>query len=143
MRILLADDDTDDRAFLREAIESVRVDHALYHFENGEKLMEHLAQCNGNVPDLIFLDLNMPRKNGMECLTEIRTKKKFNDTMIAIYSTSAMKNDIDRSFHAGANIYIRKPNSYGALQKIVTDVLSINWQYHTSQLKRENFVMVR
>ena len=143
LHILLADDDEDDREMLREAIESSSVDIALHNFENGEKLMEYLSDCNGNVPDMIFLDLNMPRKNGLECLTEIRTHKKFNDIVIAIYSTSIMESEIDNTFHAGANIYIRKPKKYDILKKAVADVLSTNWQYHTSKLNRENFVMLR
>jgi CheY-like chemotaxis protein len=143
LHILLVDDDEDDRKILREAIESVRVDHALHNIEDGQKLMEYLANCNGNTPDLIFLDLNMPRKTGMECLLEIRANQKFNDTVIAMYSTSSTEKDIDNTFLAGANIYITKPNNYEVLQRIVADVLSINWQYHTSQLKKENFVMVR
>ncbi len=143
LHILLADDDEDDSEMLREAIESVRVGVSLHHFENGEKLMAHLSSCNGNVPDMIFLDLNMPRKNGLECLTEIRTHKKFNDTVIAMYSTSTSEKDIDNTFHAGANIYIKKPKDYVVLQKVVSEVISINWQYHTSKLKRENFVMMR
>ena len=143
LHILLADDDEDDREMLREAIENSRVDIALHNFDDGEKLMTHLSTCNGNVPDMIFLDLNMPRKNGMECLTEIRTNKKFNNTVIAIYSTSSAEKDIDGTFHAGANIYIRKPKDYEVLKKAIADVLSTNWQYHTSKLNRENFVMLR
>ena len=143
MSILLVDDDEDDREVLREAIESVRVDITLQNFANGEILMEHLAQCNGNAPDMIFLDLNMPRKNGLQCLTEIRTQQKFNNTVVAIYSTSSAEKDIESSFHAGANIYIRKPRDFKILKKVVSDVLATNWQYHTSRLNRENFVMLR
>jgi CheY-like chemotaxis protein len=143
LRVLLADDDEDDRKLLRRAIENVRVDVALHNLDNGEKLMEYLSGCNGNVPDLIFLDLNMPKKNGMDCLIEIRAHKKFNNTAIAIYSTSSVEKDMDSTFSAGANIYITKPDNYETLKKIVADILSINWQYHTSRSSIENFVMVR
>lgn len=143
LRVILADDDDDDRRLLRRAIENVRVDIALHHIENGEKLIEYLSLCNGNIPDLIFLDLNMPKKNGLECLTEIRAHKKFNNTVIAIYSTSSAEKDMDLSFLAGANIYIIKPDNYETLKKIVADILSINWQYHTSRSSIENFVMLR
>ena len=143
LHVLLADDDEDDRELLREAIELVKVDIALHNFANGDTLMQHLSQCNDDIPDLIFLDLNMPRKNGIECLVEIRTQKKFTDTVIAIYSTSAVEEDIDSTFHAGANIYIRKPKNFEVLKKVVSEVLKTNWQYHTSRLNRENFVMLR
>jgi CheY-like chemotaxis protein len=143
LNILLADDDEDDRQLLQEAIKSDRIEHTMHTIPSGEQLMNYLALCNGNTPDLIFLDLNMPRKNGMECLIEMRADKKFNNTVIAIYSTSSAKKDINTAFLAGANIYITKPNNYPALQKIVSEVLSTNWQYHTSTLSKKQFLMVR
>ena len=143
LRVLIADDDEEDHQMLCEAIADAKVEIALNNVNNGEKLMEYLSQCNGNAPDLIFLDLSMPKKNGMECLAEIRTDAKFKDTMIAVYSTSSVEKDINNTFYAGANIYITKPNDHLALIKIVEDVLSINWQYHTSGMSKKNFVMVR
>jgi len=143
LQILLVDDDENDRQLLREAIESDRVDHTMHAIADGEQLMNYLSLSNVNTPDLIFLDLNMPRKNGMECLVEMRADEKFNNTIIAVYSTSSSKKEINSVLHAGTNIYITKPNNYLALKKIVSEVLLINWQYHTSSLSKKQFVMVR
>jgi CheY-like chemotaxis protein len=143
LRIVLADDDKDDREFFKEAIEAVKVHHSFRCFEDGEKLMSYLSNCGPDYPHLIFLDLNMPRKSGIECLREIRADKKYKDIVIVIYSTSSAKGDIDATFLAGANIYITKPDSLKKLKQFVEEAIIFDWQYHTSQLKRENFVMVR
>ena len=143
LRVLIADDDEDDRQMLCEAMSDVKIEISVHNVHNGEKLMEYLAECNANLPDLIFLDLQMPRKNGFECLIEIRTGAKFKDTIIAIYSTSISEQDIDSTFHAGANIFITKPKSHEELQKILKDIFKINWHIHNSRLSRETFVMKR
>ena len=143
LNILLVDDDDDDRQSLYEAIRSHTVDLTIHAIANGEQLMTYLSHCSDDIPDLIFLDLNMPRKTGMECLIEIRANANLNNTVVAIYSTSSNKKEIDSAFLAGANIFITKPNSDEALKKIVDDVLSINWQYRTTPMRKEHFMMVR
>ena len=83
----------------------------------------------------------MPRKGGMECLKEIRNNTKLKDLSIAIYSTSASEEDIVETFVKGANIYIKKPNDFAELKRILAQVISLNWQYHTSGLNKENFLL--
>jgi len=141
LQILLADDDDDDRLFFKDAIAEVRVKTNVTMVNNGVELMEYLNKTDKHLPDLIFLDLNMPRKSGMECLNEIRSNDKFKDVSIAIYSTSSMENDIEDTFVRGANVYIKKPNDFKELKNILAKVITINWQYHTSGLNRENFLL--
>jgi CheY-like chemotaxis protein len=141
LHILLADDDEDDRLFFKDAIDEVKVKTVVTTVNDGVFLMEYLGKPDVRLPNLVFLDLNMPRKGGMECLKEIRSDKKLKDLSIAIYSTSASEEDIEETFVKGANIYIKKPNDFGALKKILAEVISINWQYHTSGLNKENFLL--
>ena len=140
MGIFLVDDDDDDRIFFGEAFNSLRINHTLTYFEDGILLMDflHLGQ---NLPDIIFLDLNMPGKSGMECLREIRSNSALRDIAVAIYSTSSLEMDIENAFISGANIYIRKPNEFESLQKILSKIISINWQYMVDGLNRENFIV--
>ncbi len=142
LRILLADDDEDDRFAFSEAIQAVKVRHVLDSVVDGSELMTYLSDCKSGCPDLIFLDLNMPKKNGLECLSEIRANEKFKETAVVIYSTSTAESEIEATFLAGANIYITKPNNIEKLKTIIAEVISINWQYHTSRLSRENYLMV-
>ena len=72
LNILLADDDLDDCLFFKEALEGMPVNTHLTAVHDGEQLMQLLANEKIKLPDILFLDLNMPRKNGFECLTEIK-----------------------------------------------------------------------
>ncbi|MEP7168414.1 MAG: response regulator [Bacteroidota bacterium] len=141
LHILLADDDADDRLFFKEAIEEVKIKTILTTVKNGVQLMDYLNKPNAILPDVIFLDLNMPRKGGIACLTEIRNSSKLKNISIAIYSTSSSEKDIEETFIKGANIFINKPDDHHQLKKILTEVIRINWQYHKSGLNKENFLL--
>jgi CheY-like chemotaxis protein len=140
IHIILADDDDDDRLFFRDAIKEVKLNTVVIVVNDGVELMECLIKPDIHLPNLIFLDLNMPRKSGIECLKEIRSNSKLKNISIAIYSTSALEKDIDETFINGANIYIKKPNDFEALKDILTKVITINWQYHSLDLNKENFL---
>jgi CheY-like chemotaxis protein len=142
LHIVLADDDADDRLFFTDALSASKIQTVIDTVNDGVELMDYLRQRTAKLPDLIFLDLNMPRKGGMECLAEIRRDPKLNHLAVAIYSTSSAEKDIDETFIKGANIYIRKPSDFQTLKQVIADVLGINWQYRHSGLNRENFLMV-
>jgi CheY-like chemotaxis protein len=141
LHVLLADDDEDDRMIFKDALEEVRVKTRLTLVKDGIQLMDYLLQEDCDYPGIVFLDLNMPRKGGIECLREIRNDKRFKNISVAIYSTSASEGDIEDTFIKGANVYIKKPNDFASLVKVLEDVITINWQYHNSDLNRENFVL--
>jgi len=141
LHIILADDDDDDRLFFKDAIEEVKVKTVVTMVNDGVELMDYLLHPETHLPNLVFLDLNMPRKSGMECLKEIRSNHKLKDLSIAIYSTSGLENDIEETFINGANIYIKKPNDFKILKSMLDKVITINWQYHTSGMNKENFLL--
>lgn len=103
---MLADDDESDRLLFVEAIELVEA-ATIATVNNGTELMDYFNKASTVLPDILFLDLNMPRKNGMECLKELRSSTKFNGIYIAIFSTSASEKDIEQTFALGANAYIK------------------------------------
>jgi CheY-like chemotaxis protein len=119
-RILLADDDEGDRLLFVEVLEELHIKPVIDTVSNGVQLMELLTKNQPALPDLLFLDLNMPRKNGMECLREIRSKEEFKPISIVIYSTSSAQNDIDETLKNGADFYITKPNNFEILRKVLT-----------------------
>ncbi len=138
---MLADDDEDDRLFFKEAFEDVKIEYALSTFHDGEQLMNYLNDHANALPHIIFLDLNMPRKSGLECLREIRADEHLKKISVAIYSTSSAEQDIEETFEAGANVYIRKPNDFNMLKKVLSDVVHINWQYIADGLNKDNFIL--
>ncbi|MBW8201131.1 response regulator [Muricauda sp. W52] len=141
LNILLADDDEDDRAFFQEAMEDICSNTKLFLFEDGEGLMKYLRLPTTILPDLIFLDLNMPIKNGMQCLKEIRRNPSMDQSFITIFSTSCSEKDIEDTFVNGANIYLTKPNSFCKLRESIQKVLEIKHQYPASQFNRDNFLL--
>jgi CheY-like chemotaxis protein len=141
LHIMLADDDEDDRLFFKEAFEEVKIKYTISAFNDGEQLMEYLYDEKNPLPDIIFLDLNMPRKSGIECLKEIRANERLKRISVAIYSTSSSEQDIEDTFVSGANVYIRKPNDFNMLKKILSDVVHINWQYITDGLNKDSFIL--
>ncbi|WP_330443634.1 response regulator [Flavobacterium sp. C4GT6] len=141
LHIMLADDDEDDRLFFTEAFEEVKIKYTLTTFNDGVSLMKHLVVKENPLPDIIFLDLNMPRKSGMECLREIRNSERLKNISVAIYSTSSSDHDVEQTFISGANVYIKKPSDFTELKKILSDVIHINWQYITDGLNKDSFIL--
>lgn len=139
INIFLADDDADDRALFQEAIESFSTNHRLNFFHNGKDLLDYFAKPEVEIPDILFLDLNMPYFTGTECLIEIRKNERFRTLPIAIYSTSSSEKDQEDTFVNGANVYIKKPDSFESLQKVLREVVAVNWQFQSSAMNMETF----
>jgi CheY-like chemotaxis protein len=131
--VLLADDDEDDFLFFRDILKDFG-DPMLYHANDGEHLLRMLA--SGVNPDIIFLDINMPRLNGFQCLKEIRKMIRFNDVPIVIMSTYQDLSVIDSLYTAGANLYINKPNNFQELKNIVQDALSRDYSKKKKFLRK-------
>lgn len=137
----MADDDEDDRMLFTDAFGELRINTKVNTFNDGVELMDYLNAPDSILPNVLFLDLNMPKKNGIECLYEIKKDARFNDIAIAIFSTSSSEEHIEETFVQGANIYIKKPSDFTTLKKVLSDVVTLNWQYHTSGLNRDNFLL--
>lgn len=140
IHLLLADDDRDDRDLFKEALSEAAPNVEVTFARDGEELMDMLNSANAKIPDIIFLDLNMPHKNGHECLEEIRSIKKLKDVPVIIYSTSSNRSDIERTFRHGATRYITKPSSFSELRTITKKFFSINWNEAAPIKKIEKFV---
>jgi CheY-like chemotaxis protein len=120
--IFLADDDADDRMLFGEALKELTTLTKLTLSNDGLELMSNLGTM---VPDIVFLDLNMPRKNGFQCLEEIRNTPKLKDIPIIIFSTTANNDAVNKTYLLGANYYICKPNSFRLLVKAIETVLTL------------------
>lgn len=141
IHIILADDDEDDRMFFTDAFQELKIQTKVQTFKDGAELMDYLITPEALLPQVLFLDLNMPKKNGLDCLYEIKSNNKFKDIAVAIYSTSSSEEHIEETFVLGANIYIKKPSDFNTLKKVLAEVVTINWQYYTSGLNKDNFLL--
>jgi CheY-like chemotaxis protein len=130
--ILIADDDNDDQYMIKQAFETIELNEHVRTVNDGVELLDYLhkrGKYKGTEvlsPKVILLDLNMPKKDGRECLREIKSHPKLKKIPIVVYSTSGNPDDIEFAYELGASSYITKPYSYQELVKIM-DVFKQYW----------------
>jgi CheY-like chemotaxis protein len=139
--ILLADDDEADRFIFTEAFSELKIKTIVATVNDGDQLMTYLGNENNKLPHILFLDLNMPRKNGLQCLKEIRSDEKLKDISIAIYSTSENEKDIEKTFLGGANVYITKPADFNKLKQILERAVMTAYHFEQKGMNRDNFLL--
>ncbi len=124
--ILIADDDPDDRLLIKESLEEARLGNPLHFVEDGVELIDYLQRKSQYVdlkgeplPGLILLDLNMPRKSGIEALQEIKADQELRQIPVVIFTTSKAEEDIIRTYSLGVNSFISKPVSFQAFTEVI------------------------
>ncbi len=141
LNILLADDDTDDCIFFKKALTELLIPTNLIAVHDGEQLMHLLINETTELPDILFLDLNMPRKNGVECLSEIKASEKLKQLPVIMFSTSFEQEVVNRLYQNGAQYFIRKPSEFSQFKKIIQQSLTLVAQGNILQPIRDNFVI--
>ncbi len=137
--IILADDDRDDRFFFNLALRNLPFPTRLMTVNDGEALMEYLLKNGDKLPEVLFLDLNMPKKNGVECLSEIKRNAMLKGLPVIIYSTSVQRDIVDLLYEMGAQFYVRKcelSELTGVLQQILLLI-----KERKDQPNRKNFIL--
>lgn len=149
LNILLADDDIDDCVFFKQAVEEFLLPINFTAVNDGEQLMQQLTNETNKLPHVLFLDLNMPRKNGFECLSEIKLNEKLKQLPVIMFSTSFEQGVVDQLYLNGAQYFIRKPSEFGQFKKIIhqtlalmATILSTDIIGNIAQPEKENFVLI-
>ena len=136
LNILLADDDTDDCSFFKKVLRDIPIATNLNIVRDGEQLMSYLSKNSEHLPDVLYLDLSMPRKNGFECLTEIKESEKLKDLIVIVFSTSFPRdmiyedNMIKLLLKLGAYDYIRKSGDLSQLKQVIHKTLDMVTERH-------------
>ena len=127
--ILLAEDDPDDIYLISEAIDESRLDARVFIVEDGQELMDYLhhrGKFKDEVlsprPDLILLDLNMPRKDGRTALAEIKSDPSMRGIPVVVLTTSSAQDDLDRSYASGSSGFVTKPASFKGLREVIAKI---------------------
>lgn len=140
--LLLADDDEDDCIFFKEALDELSLPVTLVTVNDGVELMGFLdVNVSNNLPDVLFLDLNMPRKNGYECLTEIKAIKELKRLPVVIFSTSLDMEIVNTMYDKGALYYIRKPGDFSKLKQVIGNALKVIAENNFKKPEREDFIL--
>ena len=142
LHLLLADDDIDDCDFFKDAIDELSATLNLTIVNNGVELMTYLLQNPDHPPHLIFLDLNMPKKSGLECMVEIKSSDSLSHIPIIIYSTSLDQMVVNSLFQMGAHHYIQKPAEFASIKSVIQKVITIFSSPISQSRSRENFVIL-
>ena len=149
LNILLADDDQDDCVFFKQAVEEMQLPINFTAVHDGEQLMQQLSNESMQLPHVLFLDLNMPRKNGFECLSEIKWNDKLKKLPVIMFSTSFEQGVVDQLYLHGAHYFIRKPSEFRQLKKLIHQTIALIVQElpannigNIAQPLKEKFVLV-
>ncbi len=136
-RIFLAEDDEDDTELLMEAILNL-IPADFVCSINGYELLEKLKDETPPIPDILFLDLNMPMKTGYDCLKIIKANPKYKNIQVVIFTTSKDLFDIKRTYDAGADYFISKPSSLKGYEAVLKKLFEFNPDIKTL---KEQFVI--
>ena len=125
--VFIVDDDTDDREFFCEALHEIEEDIQCICAGNGNEAIALLNQPQITLPDYIFLDLNMPRLGGKQCLSIIKSTQKLCHIPVIIFSTTRQFREAEETKELGAALFITKPSSYAELKRNLSLILSQSW----------------
>jgi CheY-like chemotaxis protein len=139
-QILLADDDKDDSLLFKDVLEELFLVVHLTVVYDGESLIRLLNELP-QIPDILFLDLNMPKKNGLTCLSEIKRTEKLHHLPVVVFSTAYEIAVINNLYAMDAQYYIRKPNGFSALKKVIHQALILTGGKSNLQPSRDKFVL--
>ena len=123
--VILAEDDPDDHDFFSQALQEISSTIKLTSVENGEDLMTLLKSF---IPDIIFLDLDMPYKNGLQCISEIRNNPLLQFIPIVIFSSTTRPANIETAYEMGADLFFIKPAVYKDLVSSIKAILNLDWK---------------
>ncbi|ASW74617.1 transcriptional regulator [Chryseobacterium piperi] len=141
LNVILADDDEGNIILFKNIFKDLKIAVKVQSFQNGKDLMEYLNNAEAFIPEMIMMNYTISQKSSLECLEEIKIDLRLSNMITAIYSDSLPEEDIERILVKGANIYIKKPDNYKDLKRVVSDVITLNWQYQTSGLNKDNFIL--
>ena len=122
--VILADDDIDDIDIFKEAISTIDGNIKLEIVKNGKELMSLLSHM---LPDLLFIDLEMPQKNGLECLVEIRGNEKLKDIPTIVFSSTTRQSNIQTAYEMGGHLFLVKSPVYSELINAIKAVVLLDW----------------
>jgi CheY-like chemotaxis protein len=127
--IYMADDDEDDRMLFLDAVMELKIPASVTTADDGMELLDKLSQAVKHLPEMIFLDINMPRKNGFDCLEEIRSAKRdLKKVKIIMLSTSSNPENIEQSYALGADFYAVKPSTFEGLKNLLQKIFEMDWK---------------
>ncbi|MFO7977501.1 MAG: response regulator [Bacteroidales bacterium] len=139
--LLLAEENHHDRLSFQQALKEIKVNTVLDFVCDGAELLDLLGQQQDHLPHVVFLDLDLPSKGALEYLTDIRRESRHADLVVAIVAADGSDQIMQEAFVRGANIFLHRTNEFDGLTCMLSQAISIFWQYYTSGFRRDNFIL--
>jgi CheY-like chemotaxis protein len=129
-KFALADDDADDAELFAEALAAINPGIVCEHAPNGRVLLDNIRSQKSQLPDIIFLDINMPEMNGWDSLSELKKHSKLKDIPVVMYSTSSTFRDVQAAKNLGANFFYTKPDNFRQLKSFLENLIENPAEYN-------------
>ena len=139
IRILIVDDDKDDRDLFAEMLKEISLPHLFYGVPGGRELFALLEQVP--VPHIIFMDINMPLPNGNECLKSLKADNRYVHIPVLMYSSSSAPHDIEEAYESGAHYYLVKPHATMTFSRMLKKTFKPDWRKPQPTPARNSFVI--
>ncbi|RYU94216.1 response regulator [Emticicia agri] len=124
LNIVLAEKDTEYQEIFQEALEEASIPATLTIVNDGKELMDKLKSAQSPTYNVVVMDMNIPKKSGIQCLKEIRKDHKWNNTYSVILTSDKNKNQVEKAYRAGANLFVTKPDSYKDYIETIRKILT-------------------
>lgn len=125
--VYLADDDCDDVELFQVALEEICGTCNFTSSKDGVDLLRKLSDASDSLPEVLFIDVNMPMMNGLDCLAKIRSQDNLKNIPVVILTTSATLFTIEKAFKLGANLFVEKPSHFDDLKSMIDKVVHLDW----------------
>lgn len=138
--ILLADDDADDRMLFRDIVKDLGLKITLHTVNDGEELMNYLHTAR-QLPDVIFVDIMMPKKDGLTCLREIKASEALQSLPVIVFSNSDNNMLVELTLSEGASYFVRKQHGYNKMLKLINKLFLLDKQLLSQKKELNEFVI--
>ncbi|WP_048512350.1 hypothetical protein [Chryseobacterium sp. FH2] len=138
LSIAIIDDNNENVTLFKNILNKIKIGVKIQVFQSIDKILDYLNSGEVLIPEIMFINFNVFER---KILDETRNHGKFDNLVTALYSEKLSESEIEDFFVNGGNIFIRKPDNEVALKKVLSDVITVNWQYHTSGLNKDNFIL--
>lgn len=128
INIVLAEKDAEYQEIFQEALEEASIPASLTIVNDGKELMDKLKSAQSSTFNVVVLDMNIPKKSGIQCLKEIRKDHKWNNTFSVVLTSNKNRNQVEKAYLAGANLFVTKPDSYNDYIETVRKILTSEWE---------------
>jgi hypothetical protein len=141
LNVILMDHDERNHILFENIFKDHKIRIKSQIFFSLEEVMNYLNSENALIPEILFINYEPPHAFALDCLDEFRSSRKFSHMTTVVHSDGLLPAEEEEIFIKGTNIMMKRPDNYKDLKNSLTEIITINWQYHTSGLNKDNFIM--